>query len=95
MGDKYTKSPWLTSPRDEKKIFCLAGFFENEQITATEMERMKTDVTKKIEDLGGSVINRDCWDSSVTHVVAYVDTRKEGMSEKVRCYFFTISYFNV
>ena len=95
MGEKYTTSPWLTSPRDEKKIFCLAGFFENEQIKATEMERMKTDITKKIRDLGGVVINTESWDDSITHVVAYVDTRKEGMSEKVRCYFFTISYFNV
>ena len=95
MGDKYTTSPWLTSPRDEKKIFCLAGFFENEQIKATEMERIKIDITKKIKDLGGVVITSESWDPSITHVVAYVDTRKEGMSEKVRLNFLTISYFNV
>ena len=84
MEEKYTTSPWLTSPRDEKRVFTLAGFFANEQVTAGEMEKMKIDITKKIKDLGGAVSDSECWDDSITHVVAYVDTRKEGMSEKVR-----------
>ena len=83
MDEKYTTSPWLTSPRDEGKVFTLAGFFENEQVKAKEMEKMKIDITKKIKDLGGAVSDSECWDDSITHVVAYVDTRKEGMSEKV------------
>ena len=84
MEDKYTTSPWLTDPRDKRKVFTLAGFFDNNKVTAKEMEKMKTDIAKKIKDLGGSLCLSECWDDSITHVVAYVDTEKEGMSEKVR-----------
>ena len=85
MGEKYTTwHPWLIDPRDKLKVFSLADFFQNEQVSEKEMERMKTDIGKKIRDLGGTVLDSDCWDDSITHVVAYVDTRKEGMSEKVK-----------
>lgn len=83
MNEKYTTSPWLTSPRNEKKVFTLAGFFEDEPVKAKEMKKMKKDITKKIKTLGGAVLNSECWEDSVTHVVSYVNTRKEGMSEKV------------
>ena len=83
MEEKYTTSPWLIDPRDKPKVFSLAGFFQNEHVSEKEMERTKTDIGKKIRDLGGTLLDSDCWDDSITHVVAYVDTRKEGMSEKV------------
>ena len=81
MGDKYTTSPWLIDPRDKPKVFSLAGF-QNDQVS--KMERTRTDIGKKIRDLGGLLLDSDCWDDSITHVVAFVDTRKEGMSEKVK-----------
>ena len=83
MGDKYTTSPWLIDPRDKPKVFSLAGF-QNDQVSEKEMERTRTDIGKKIRDLGGLLLDSDCWDDSITHVVAFVDTRKEGMSEKVK-----------
>ena len=83
MTEEYTMSPWLNSPRDEKKVFAFAGFYEDEQVKAKEMEKMKKDITKKIKTLGGAVLDSECWHDAITHVVSYAKTRKEGMSEKV------------
>ena len=91
MGDIYTTSPWLTDCRDKR--FSLAGFFANDQTSEEEITKMKNDITKKIILLGGSINESDRWDDSITHVVAFVNANKDGMSEKVRFAFYDLGMF--
>ena len=81
MEEQYTVSPWLYDDPSKKKIFSLAGFFSSDP--NNDMEALKNEVIEKLQKLGGEYLDVDEWDDRITHVITYVDGRKEGMSEKV------------
>jgi len=75
--------PWLKDDPSKPKIFALAGFFPIPGVSAQEMKLQKDQIIQKLVSLGGRYMDRDEWDPSVTHVISYVDGKKDGMSEKV------------
>ena len=86
VEEKYNVSPWLVDEGDRQKCFSLAGFFPNpnEPASAETMEKLKTDIIAKLEELGGKYIDSDAWDNRITHVIAHVDEKNNGgLSEKV------------
>jgi len=75
--------PWLKDDPSKPKIFTLAGFFPTSRISAEEIKSQKDEIIKQISKLGGRYVDKDEWDPSVTHVINFVDGKKDGMSEKV------------
>jgi len=72
--------PWLKDDPSKPKIFALAGFLP---ILGETVQLQKAQIIQKLKSLGGRYVEKDEWDPSVTHVIAYVDNEREGMSEKV------------
>ena len=79
----YVVDPWLKDDPTKPKVFTLAGFVQNQKVNAQQMKEQKEEIIATIKKLGGTVIERDDWDNKVTHVIAYIDGKKESMSEKV------------
>ena len=79
----YLVDPWMQDDPTKPKVFALAGFVQNQKVNAQQMKEQKEEIIACIKKLGGSVIEKDDWDDRVTHVIAYIDGKKESMSEKV------------
>ena len=79
----YLVDPWLQDDPSKPKTFALAGFVQNQEVNAQQMKEQKEEIINCIKKLGGTVIEKDDWDNRVTHVIAYIDGKKESMSEKV------------
>ena len=81
MDEQYSVNPWQYDDQNKKKTFSLAGFFSSDP--NIDMDGLRSEVVDKLQKLGGEYLDVDEWDDRITHVVTYVDGRKEGMSEKV------------
>lgn len=79
----YVVDPWMQDDPRKPKVFALAGFVQNQKVNAQQMKGQKEEIISSIKKLGGTVIEKDDWDNRVTHVIAYIDGKKESMSEKV------------
>ena len=56
----------------------------NRELYMCQVREQKEELVRMVRSLGGSVVERDEWDSRVTHVIARVGREgKETMSEKV------------
>ena len=77
-SEEQYNCPWMMDSSGEKR-FALAGFNQNDRVGQEQVDN----VTIKIRELGGCIVEGDFWNPETTHVVLYNDPHKEGLTEKV------------
>ena len=95
MGESYQVDPWLMDDASQPKKFTLAGKRTNSKACClncpsyisgfgptAEIEEQE-EIIYMIRTLGGEYVATEKWDNTITHVIAMLDPKKEGLPEKV------------